>query len=467
MGKEGHYGDDPFSPFHTPKKAFFMYGESERTRKDAGVKMITRQVPLPNGLKDYHAITARDLSILPHTKAGDKVYELTEIFPNCVDRAGLWVVYNNTSGYLIANADLLLKSSVNEYALRYVQDQAYEKLKLPRRLNFSLTYIEVDGNVPLDLESLNKADKVILFKQAGEVRVNEKYKFSNEQINIKMNCILDESDRFIINLLDVQGRQAMMTSSHFRLGEVGINEVGISEGNRKKLLISECSLNLLTGETLIRRRSKSIDKLLDLPIGVEDMSELLSEPQDLFVALGADPRTLVVPPEWMQANEETVVYDHANFLLPVGFHFKEDEWLLQNYSTGKYYLNASPSIKVDLEDLMLELRRRKPSRIEAVAIFYAIDSIENPSFLTRSGERSFNGSLCGSSQIEPIFCEDALSLDYALDLDLSLLGRDIKDSIKRKTKGNSVEYIELEREVGEERIVMRLVFREKKMKYSN
>ena len=57
---------------------------------------------------------------MPHTSPRDKVFELTNIFPNYKDRPSLWVVYNETSGYVIAYADILLRSSVNDYVYRYV-----------------------------------------------------------------------------------------------------------------------------------------------------------------------------------------------------------------------------------------------------------------------------------------------------------------------------------------------------------
>ena len=81
---------------------------------------ISRKLPLPVDFFIHHSRTKRDLTLMPHTSPRDKVFELTNIFPNYKDRPSLWVVYNETSGYVIAYADILLRSSVNDYVYRYV-----------------------------------------------------------------------------------------------------------------------------------------------------------------------------------------------------------------------------------------------------------------------------------------------------------------------------------------------------------
>ncbi len=58
------------------------------------------------------------------------MFELTNIFPNYKDRPSLWVVYNETSGYVIAYADILLRSSVNDYVYRMMKNNGVDFIEL-------------------------------------------------------------------------------------------------------------------------------------------------------------------------------------------------------------------------------------------------------------------------------------------------------------------------------------------------
>ena len=101
-----------------------------------------------------------------HAKVGDEIYDLTSWFPLSEMRTKddweekRWVYYNRSNGYIIANADQFLKSSIHTFVSLSIELSKFN----PR---FQMIYLEVDEEVELNFESIQRSDYEVLLRGSG------------------------------------------------------------------------------------------------------------------------------------------------------------------------------------------------------------------------------------------------------------------------------------------------------------
>ena len=480
----GNPSDDPFSPYISANKASFMLGGEVNGERGREVKIISRKLSLPVDFFIHHSRTKRDLTLMPHTSPRDKVFELTDIFPNCKDRPSLWVVYNETSGYVIAYADILLRSSVNDYVYRYVENQINEKRRQRLRnsgdrVRFSITYIEVDREVPLTIERLNQASHRLLWKRAGEVRMSERCEFSSGEGALTVEHAIMDNHQAVSVLYTVTGSNEIKSSAKFKLNELGICLVGMVEGNKKRVMLVKYELTGLEGKVDETQEKKAVSESLKVPQGAVDVTSKFEGVFNSMVILGDITTDLVVPPAWMDAGEDEVVHNWKKMFELTGVKFAEDEWILNNRTTGKLYFNLSAIAYEQIEDLCSDLGTRNSIRMMTSSIaIYEVDNRRlktkkwdlqavmsaKPELLgmvssySRSGEKNSYFNELGEVEVSMFIDQNSVDIGCDLRLDLILKGREVKLNIEDKMiKNNGVDFIELGMEGSSSRVILLII----------
>ena len=393
----------------------------------------------------------------------------------------MWVVYNATSSKLIANADNLLRASVNDYVYRVGK-------RIPKRLKFSLTYIEVDRSVPLVIDSLNEANYKILLKQAGVIRGSERSLFDVSEV--KLNFLKFSDNRCYVDLLlKLDNENELGIKNVSRVGDYLIQELGVAEGDRKRVLIAQMDLDDLTGIL----ESDSLKKLEftkqgEKQAGVEEIPVLNIAASELKELMGYKGNSLKAPPTWLRGSENDVVYDLTDDFKRAGVKFGNDEWIIVNYMTERMYIKARPSVREQFSEVMDNLFISYPLRMHSVLTFYEVDSVVNSSdqwnvrtilsanpillgrvgVSLRSGERMTVTSSLGLIATEIINGEDGVFADHYFNIDLKLKNRTVRFLGGRYFKRNMLSFIELGIESGKvplRKIIMMVDSKDEVLKY--
>ena len=480
--KVDYFEDNPFTDkveaHLLPRKASAAYKNKVREAEGEEVELMYKHMSFSYESVANLRHTKRDLKSVPNIQENDEIYEMSHLFPNCEGRDDLWVVYNATLSTLIANVDSLLRASVNDYVYRV------EK-RMPKRLKFSLTYIEVDNNVPLNIDSLNKLGYKLLFKRKGMVKISERAIFDSGEIEFELEPIT-YSDYAVYLSLIVKSEYDMEMDTVCRYGESLIQELGISEGNKKRIIIAQFDQDDLTGNTEENEREGNLS-IEDLKQdGVEDVTHLLGEIPELPLLLGHKGDGLLSPPRWMKGSKNDVVYDLTETLLLTGIPFEEDQWIYKNETTGQVYFRGSSDALKMLEDLVSSSSVSYPVRIDSVITFYEVDSVINsgdqwnlqamlsakPILLGRVGysARQSEGvrftSELGTADITMILGHTGVHIDCNFNVNLKLEGRKIHLIFMTGIKSNRLSFFEVgEGNNSSRKIIMMVDSKSEKLKY--
>jgi len=461
------YSDDAFGAelesrsLFLPRKAVYLAGAKKREPKIKNELMV-RSLPLfPGKFKDMLlVISKRDLTGLPHTKPGDKVYDLSAFFPNCnPGKSYLWVIYNASSGYIIANVDPLLSASVNEYRHNIVVKQI-------TKVRLSATYLLVDKNIPLEIKSLKQAKHQRIMSVAGEFRSGEKVNLSNFDTSVKFEMIACECGRDADIILNFEARESekSIMSATFEFGKENIMDLGITEGNTRKVMIfTLINVDILgreieVHESIVERVKTSENIFYDwrckyCPYGIDVA--------DLSINM---PVNLVVPPNDPLFRKDDVIYDLKDAMSLQGIKMLKGDRLFYNKTCGQIMCICSYENYEQIQELFVNLGKRQPPTLRLSANLYEVNSIHisdsewtlesvlasNPIFLgsascvTRSGERAKLKSLYGKFIWEPIIGESGYHLSHELGIDVNLLGCHIKSIKEEFITRKKIIFIELQ-----------------------
>lgn len=472
------FGDDEESHL-LPRKASSLDKLKTKDENAIRAEIMVKHMPLLYEPFASLSLTTRDLTSVSDIQASDEVYEVSHLFPNCEGREDLWVVYNRTSSKLVANADLLLRASVNDYVYRVGE-------RMPKRFRFSLTYIEVDRSVPLNIKSLNNADYKLLFKRSGVANTDLRFIFDNAEMKLMIEPIISHGSDCVYQSLMVDGKYDFEVDTVCRIGELHVQEAGISEGNRKRILITQFLRDDLTGKTDGNQRVSEVSQTDMKQAGVEDLTPMLGHIRELPILFGHKGDGLIEVPRWMKASKDDVVYNLTSMFQYAGLSFGEDEWVIRNDTTGKIYFKGASSVYLQIESLKDDLFTRNPQRISSVMTFYEVDSIideseqwsvdmvlsSNPLLLgrvgysSRSGEQNKAKSELGIADVNMIFSDDGVHLDCSFDIELKLKGRDIQAGFMKSIKRDVLRFIELGKGSDSSRkIVMMVDIKVENLKY--
>lgn len=177
-----------------------------------------------------------------HTRDGDVIYNITKWFPLDKMRADpskaeeRWVYYNQTSGYIIANADRFLQSSIYDYVKENL-------LRHGIIYRFSIAYIEIDDNLPLEIAAIEKSSYQTLMKYSGTGRSGEKVEFRNGEGEFSVETINERHDLSSFDIaLHLEDQSQVKCCFYLITDQWFLHECGVSSAGKRRVLMvkNEC-----------------------------------------------------------------------------------------------------------------------------------------------------------------------------------------------------------------------------------
>ncbi|MGJ8656051.1 MAG: hypothetical protein ACSHX6_06350 [Akkermansiaceae bacterium] len=472
------FGDDEARPL-VPREAAYLEGGGS---VDGEVEVLVRSLPMLLQSLENLPLVKRDLEGLPHTIAGDEVYDISGWFPNCDEvREDLWVVYNARSGYLIASADGLLRASVNEYVDDVVMNQ------LPK-MRLSVTYLKVKGSVQLEMGALQGSDYRVVMRVVGGSSSGEVFEFGNAGFSVRSEVDMDYSRRGAYVSLNIVGgeNEEISMGCGVEMGQQIISKVGVNDGGEQGVLI----LKLVYVDQL--GRELDYHQRLESRLDVDDQvyrgfdfwrHHYFSSRMSVLDYLDCDDVKLVVPPADPLYREDDVVYDITKSLELQGIKIREGDRLLSNQTVGQMDFKGADKAFEQVEELFTELGVRPPNLFYMTSSFYEVEakgmfdrewSLENvlasnPVLLGEMGGVISQGdkfslkSEYGAVEWSAIFFDgvtegredDSDWIESSFEIDLKISGREIKWSEEAFVCLEKPVFVEVRRDGGKS-IVMRL-----------
>ena len=246
----------------------------------------------PVEVKKMPIVTMVDLA-WPNFSEDDILYDITSWFPlhemrsekNAGDEEERWVYYNQTNGYIIANADHFLQSSLYNFVKESI-------LKQEIRNQLSVSYIEVDESVPLNKKAIDASGYRMLMKFSSNVSLGELIRYSNKSQSCESRVDFGRDHTAYVRLsLWSAGFFDLQLDLHLKRNMEQIHDCGMStSGKRLVLVVNLESVNLL-GEVLyfpINTENHYDFELLSI-----DDEALLQQPNLKFYAAYAVPSDTV------------------------------------------------------------------------------------------------------------------------------------------------------------------------------
>ncbi len=199
-----------------------------------------------------------------HTKEGDVIYNITEWFPlekmrsKNAEEEERWVYYNQTSGYIIANADRFLQSSIYDYVKGNI-------LKHGITFRISMNYIEIADSIPLEVQGIEESEYKTLIKYSGNVGQGEKVEFRNGDGELE---IVSYMERYDVNYVDLS--VWLTNQSHIRISfflktnQWKIHECGISSSGKRRVMMVKCECQNRLGQLVYFPMEK--EKFVKMPV---------------------------------------------------------------------------------------------------------------------------------------------------------------------------------------------------------
>jgi len=200
-----------------------------------------------------------------HTKEGDVVYDITGWFPLDEMRDSdegedeRWVYYNASSGYVIAYADQFLQSSIYDYIRESIVRHGVT-------YRVSMSYIEIDDEVPIDIKVIKNYDYKTLMRYSGACSSGGVIEWQSDVGSFKLEAykVKDDVNSVVLDLKLKEGR-CLEQRLYLHSDEWMMYECGISSKGKRGVMIAKCECENRLGQRVSFPTDKEL--FLDIPEG--------------------------------------------------------------------------------------------------------------------------------------------------------------------------------------------------------
>ena len=321
-----------------------------------------------------------------HAKEGDDIYDVTDWFLTAKqkklrkDKKNRWVYYNKTSGYIIAHADLFLKSTIQTFAWHSMALNGY----YPR---LQLMYLDVDDKVELEFGAIQESRHRVLFRNTMSINSKTSLKcgVGGSSYGVELVDIIPEYDRRLYSfILKMNAGEQMVYENRLFLvpNRWVIHECGISAKGKRKVLAIKVDHVSHFGEVLTFPVDDNISETNFVRTSSEDEGHPFGErfqtvhtfyrvPADMFHAMGSDDDDDYDP--FAESEDERELPNMKNVSEILSLLFRDLEGYYFNYQ-NLFLLKSSEGGRLEFDVLMadLELRKKLPL-VECRLLFYEID----------------------------------------------------------------------------------------------
>ncbi len=327
-----------------------------------------------------------------HAEIGDEIYDLTDWFLTAKQqkvrkgKENRWVYYNKTSGYIIAYADLFLKSTVQTFALHSMMLNGFS----PR---LQIIYLEVSDQAELSFEAIRKSPHRVLFRNSMSFTSKTSLKRGGEASQYTVNIVdiipaFDRSSYSFTLKLNVEETIIYENNIDLVPSHWVIHECGISERGKRKVLAMKIDHVSRQGENLsfpVENRISEINSVrIDTGFDEDPFGDTFKEfhafyrvPSDMFNILGPD------NDEENNTNEDAFPGGKDERVLP---NIKDVSWIFSQMTgdlEGYYFIyqnlllvKSSEDVQWEIKEWMAELELRKIlPLVEGRLLFYEIDVV--------------------------------------------------------------------------------------------
>jgi len=187
----------------------------------------------------------------PNVTEGDELFDITTWFPLDEMRSDQssdadekrWVYYNKTNGYIVANADHFLQSSIYNFV-----EEKLLKCGFVNRL--SVHWLEVDTEVDLNAEAIEKAGYKTLMKFSNDTKEQEVISFQNIDQNHEFTVDFGKGGTAWVRLYMYGESFETQIDLHLKRNVERIYNYGVAPSGKRSLLIVSVELVNLLDETL-------------------------------------------------------------------------------------------------------------------------------------------------------------------------------------------------------------------------
>lgn len=459
----GEYVDQWKPP--EPREVFYWSGDKRVEKNEIMVKSL---VNLFRSLDDV-PLVSHGLIEMPQTKLTDKVYDISAWFPNCIGEQ--WVYYNDTSDYLIANASHQLRTSVNEYVHRMLS-RSLQKVRL------SMTYLVVDGNVPLNLEDLRGAKYRKVMSFSSEFRPNEEVsiieggrQISAEATNEGLRC-----DTSVILKLTRDNELEVEISALFESGEEKIVNVGITEGNERGVMMIKLEWLDMKGNVLSPLQNRNSYKYTHGGHYLNYSYYLFRKTPDFTEDLISNKMRLIVPPKLEFFDKDDITFSIKEFMILQGVKLEEDDWVIYDAVTERLIAYCSEEAFEQIGELVSFMGVRAPRSASVMTLFYEVDAADeierwdllnvlaskpvllgSISYLQQSGNRIRLSSSLGNTSLERIVGGSDDLDEQIYEIDVSFLGREIKAKLELLVHHDKPTFVEVHTDLKANRAIVMMI----------